>query len=225
MPGTARFASLSLGAIREPRAKFIAPAANGFVTHHDAALEEQLFNVAQAQLKPEIPANGTTDHHRREAMAVIERFRLFHLPILRDHLGNVTKPPADLQGESFISLCHGDGTRAQIDEVFLRAGVERTLAIEAQYSAICCEMVRCGMGVTLTHPIVARDFAGPDIAVRRFSPAVPFSTYLLFPPHQPRERLASAFTEVLRSLHNELIAEINTSAATPRRMQSVTPHK
>jgi hypothetical protein len=92
MPGTARFASHSLGAIREPRAKFIAPAANGFVTHHDAALEEQLFNVAQAQLKPEIPANGTTDHHRREAMAVIERFRLFHLPILRDHLGNVTKP-------------------------------------------------------------------------------------------------------------------------------------
>jgi DNA-binding transcriptional LysR family regulator len=133
--------------------------------------------------------------------------------------------PADLQGESFISLCHGDGTRAQIDDVFLRAGVERVLAIEAQYSAICCEMVRCGMGVTLTHPIVARDFTGPDIAIRRFSPAVPFPTYLLFPPHQPRERLASAFTEVLRSLHNELIAEINTSAATPRRMQSVTPHK
>jgi DNA-binding transcriptional LysR family regulator len=115
--------------------------------------------------------------------------------------------------------------RAQIDDVFLRAGVERVLAIEAQYSAICCEMVRCGMGVTLTHPIVARDFTGPDIAIRRFSPAVPFPTYLLFPPHQPRERLASAFTEVLRSLHNELIAEINTSAATPRRMQSVTPHK
>src|SRR5258707_2986107 len=55
----------------------------------------ELFAVersAQAQLKPEIPANGTTDHHHREAMAVIERFRLFHLPILRDHLGNVTKP-------------------------------------------------------------------------------------------------------------------------------------
>jgi len=116
--------------------------------------------------------------------------------------------PADLQGESFISLCHGDGTRSQMDEVFARAGVERVLAIESQYTAMGCEMVRCGMGVTLAHPIVARDFLGPGIAVRRFLPEVLFSNYLLFPPHRPRERIASAFVEVLRDLHNEFIAEM-----------------
>ncbi|MPW23230.1 LysR family transcriptional regulator [Paraburkholderia sp. CNPSo 3157] len=115
--------------------------------------------------------------------------------------------PADLQGESFISLCHGDGTRAQMDEVFVRAGVERVLAIEAQYSAICCEMVRCGMGVTLAHPVVARDFAGPDIAIRPFSPAVLFPTWLLFPPHRPRERLASAFVDVLRAEHDQVVKD------------------
>ncbi|MDR3095799.1 MAG: LysR family transcriptional regulator [Paraburkholderia sp.] len=109
--------------------------------------------------------------------------------------------PADLAGESFVSLCHGDGTRAQMDEVFERAGVERVLAIEAQYSAICCEMVRCGMGVTLAHPIVALDFAGPDIVIKPFSPAILFPMYLLFPPHRPRERLASAFVEVLAAEH------------------------
>jgi hypothetical protein len=92
MPGTARFAPGCLDAMREPCAEFIAPAAHGFVTHHDATLEQQLFNVAQAQLKSKVPTNDTTDHHRWEAMPVIERFRLFHLPILRDHLGNVTKP-------------------------------------------------------------------------------------------------------------------------------------
>jgi DNA-binding transcriptional LysR family regulator len=115
--------------------------------------------------------------------------------------------PADLNGESFISLCHGDGTRSQMDEVFVRAGVERVLAIEAQYTAICCEMVRCGMGVTLSGPIVAADFAGPDIAIRPFSPAIMFPTYLLFPPHRPRERLAAAFVDVLRGLHDEIVAE------------------
>ncbi|SIT51087.1 Transcriptional regulator, LysR family [Paraburkholderia piptadeniae] len=115
--------------------------------------------------------------------------------------------PADLRSESFISLCHGDGTRAQMDEVFVRAGVERVLAIEAQYSAICCEMVRCGMGVTLAHPVVARDFAGPDIAIRPFSPAVLFPTWLLFPPHRPRERLASAFVEVLRAEHDQVVKD------------------
>jgi DNA-binding transcriptional LysR family regulator len=116
--------------------------------------------------------------------------------------------PADLQGESFISLCHGDGTRAQMDEVFVRAGVERKLAIEAQYTAICCELVRCGMGVTLAHPGVALDFAGPDIAIRPFSPAVMFPMYLLFPPNQPRERLAAAFVEVLRTEHEEVMEKL-----------------
>ncbi|MFM0528984.1 LysR substrate-binding domain-containing protein [Paraburkholderia strydomiana] len=116
--------------------------------------------------------------------------------------------PEDLEGESFISLCHGDGTRALMDEVFLRAGVQRVLAIEAQYTAMCCEMVRHGMGVTLAHPIVARDYAGPDIAIRPFAPATRFQTYLLFPPHRPRERLALAFVEVLRGLHDELLAEV-----------------
>ena len=135
-----------------------------------------------------------------------------------------TKPsikPSDLEGESFISLCHGDGTRAQMDEVFARAGVQRVLAIEAQYTAICCELVRCGMGVTLAHPVVARDFAGPDIAIRPFSPAVLFPTYLLFPPHRPRERLASAFVEVLREEHDELIGKMKDIVpdSTPKRVR------
>jgi DNA-binding transcriptional LysR family regulator len=110
--------------------------------------------------------------------------------------------PEDFQGEPFISLCHGDGTRAQMDEAFERAGVERILAID---SAICCEMVRCGMGVTLAHPVVAHDFAGPGIEIRPFKPSVMFPTYLLFPPHQPRDRLTLEFVELLRKEHNELL--------------------
>lgn len=117
--------------------------------------------------------------------------------------------PADLAGESFVSLCHGDGTRAQMDEVFERAGVERVLAIEAQYSGICCEMVRCGMGVTLAHPVVARDFSGPEIEIRPFSPAILFPMYLLFPPHRPRERLASAFVEVLAAEHEATLGALS----------------
>ncbi|MFM0289441.1 LysR substrate-binding domain-containing protein [Paraburkholderia megapolitana] len=114
--------------------------------------------------------------------------------------------PRDLQGEPFVSLCHGDGTRAQTDEVFERAGVERVMAIEAQYTAICCEMVRCGLGVTLAHPIVAQDFIGPGIAIRPFSPAVMFPIYLLYPPHQPRSHLTQEFVEVLRKTHDDRLA-------------------
>jgi len=125
--------------------------------------------------------------------------------------------PEDFQGEPFISLCHGDGTRALMDEAFERAGVERVLAIEAQYSAICCEMVRCGMGVTLAHPVVAHDFAGPDIEIRPFKPSVMFPTYLLFPPHQPRDRLTLEFVELLRKEHNELLESLEKPRRSSRR--------
>jgi DNA-binding transcriptional LysR family regulator len=80
------------------------------------------------------------------------------------------------------------------------------MAIEAQYSAICCEMVRCGMGVTLSHPIVAQDFAGPGIEIRPFTPAVLFPIYLLFPPHQPRTRLTMEFVDILRETHDDRMA-------------------
>lgn len=92
MPGTARFALSDPDAMHELRAKFIASVAHGFVTHHYAAVEQQFFNVAQAQLKPKVPANGTTDHHCRKAMNAIERFVFFISRILRDHHGDVTRP-------------------------------------------------------------------------------------------------------------------------------------
>lgn len=117
--------------------------------------------------------------------------------------------PRDFEGEPFISLCHGDGTRALMDDVFSRAGVNRVLAIEAQYAAICCEMVRCGMGMTLAHPIVAMDVAGPEIAIRPFLPEVMFPTYLLFPPHQPRSRLVVEFVKLLRDEHSARVAAFN----------------
>ncbi|MGI4985194.1 MAG: LysR substrate-binding domain-containing protein [Janthinobacterium lividum] len=117
--------------------------------------------------------------------------------------------PEDFAGERFVSLCNGDGTRALMDDVFARAGVERVLAIEAQYTAICCEMVRCGMGVTLSHPIVARDFAGPDIAIRPFRPSIMFPIYLLFPPHQPRTRLSVEFIDLLRREHDAALGQLD----------------
>ena len=121
----------------------------------------------------------------------------------------------DFEGEAFVSLCNGDGTRTLMDEVFERAGVSRILATEGQYSAICCEMVRVGMGITLAHPIVARDFAGPDIVIRRFLPETLFPMYWLYPPRQPRGRLTLAFAEQVKEILAEAMAEAERLADLP----------
>ncbi len=76
----------------EARTEFIAPASDRFVADHNPALEQQLFDITQAELKPEIPAHRATDDSRRKAMTVVKRFCILHHAILLDHLSNVTTP-------------------------------------------------------------------------------------------------------------------------------------
>lgn len=66
---------------------------------------------------------------------------------------------SDLDGEAFISLTHGDGTRADIDAAFEPDG--RKLTLETPYAATICTMV--GMG--LVHCVIEMapdEFAAMD---------------------------------------------------------------
>jgi DNA-binding transcriptional LysR family regulator len=111
----------------------------------------------------------------------------------------------DLEGEAFVSLCHGDGTRALVDGLFEQAGVERVMAVEAQYSAINCEMVALGMGITLAHPMVARDYQHLDVEVRPFRPDILFPTYVIWPVAQARTALAEEFVETLKAYYRGVL--------------------
>jgi hypothetical protein len=78
--------------VSEALAKLIAPASDCLVCHGHTALEEQFLDVAQAQLKAEIPAHSATDDFGWETVTVIERFRFLHHAILRDGASNLTTP-------------------------------------------------------------------------------------------------------------------------------------
>src|SRR5579864_7983279 len=108
---------------REARTELIAPASDRFVADDNPALEQQFFDITQAELKPEIPAYRATDDRRRKAMTVVKRFCILHHPILLDHLCNVTVPCAVIlavsnskQGRNLRQRCHhfpsGDGNSA-----------------------------------------------------------------------------------------------------------------
>src|SRR3546814_10382676 len=49
--------------------------------------------------------------------------------------------PADLAGEPFISLMHGDRTRRRVDRIFEDAGVKRDLVVETQYAITHCNQI------------------------------------------------------------------------------------
>ena len=111
----------------------------------------------------------------------------------------------DLEGQAFVSLCHGDGTRSLVDGLFEQAGVERVMAVEAQYSAINCEMVALGMGVTLAHPLVAKDYRHRDIVIKPFRPDILFPTYVIWPTAQTRTQLAEEFVDTLKAYYRDAV--------------------
>jgi len=116
--------------------------------------------------------------------------------------------PADLAGESFISMAHGDGLRAAVDAVF--AGDDhRILHFETPYGATICQMVGRGLGVSIVNPLVARSYRHMGIVVRPFRPRVPFVSYVLMSRHRPANVLVDRFHGLL----NEVIAsELQTLA-------------
>lgn len=63
-----------------------------FIRHDHATFEQQLLDVVQAQVEPEIPEHCATDDDGGETMTVIEQFCIVHCAVLRDRPSNVTTP-------------------------------------------------------------------------------------------------------------------------------------
>lgn len=101
--------------------------------------------------------------------------------------------PADLAGESFISMSHGDGLRAAVDAAFA-ADDERVMHFETPYGATICKLVGLGLGVGIVNPLVAREHAA-EVVVRPFHPQIPFVSYLLLARNRPVNVLVDRFTE------------------------------
>jgi DNA-binding transcriptional LysR family regulator len=111
--------------------------------------------------------------------------------------------PADLAGESFISMSHGDGLRAAVDAAFADDD-RRVMHFETPYGATICKMVGLGLGVGIVNPLVARMHAA-EVVVRPFRPRIPFVSYLLLARNRPANVLADRFIERLMEL---IVAEM-----------------
>jgi DNA-binding transcriptional LysR family regulator len=114
--------------------------------------------------------------------------------------------PADLAGESFISMAHGDGLRAAVDAAF--AGDDRRIMhFETPYGATICQMVGLGLGVGVVNPLVARIHGHTGILVRPFRPRVPFVNYLLLARNRPANGLVDRFNALVEEV---IAAEVGT---------------
>jgi DNA-binding transcriptional LysR family regulator len=111
--------------------------------------------------------------------------------------------PADLAGETFLSVAKPDSVRKRVDQIFNEAGITRKMNIETSYSSIICSLVAIDMGVAIVNPLATLDYQKAAIVTRPFEPPVSCEGLLIFPKGRPTNRLVREFTEVLRQLAQE----------------------
>jgi DNA-binding transcriptional LysR family regulator len=149
---------------------------------HDLGLTERSLAPPGTRLEPLLAAD--------EVCVLPRGHRLAGKRLLR---------PADFQGERFVSLAPSDPYRLQMDEIFLRHGVERRLVAETDSAVSVCRMVQEGLGAAIVNPLTAAGFRGRGVVLRPFSVAIPFRVSLVRPEFRPSNPLVEDFVAELRA--------------------------
>ncbi|MHA7777340.1 LysR substrate-binding domain-containing protein [Roseibium sp. M-1] len=110
--------------------------------------------------------------------------------------------PALLKDCPIVGLAPEDQARHRFDTAMKRAGVTPRYIIETPNAATVCALVLTGDAVGFVNPLVVRQFLQDGLVLRPFSPAVPFRTYMLFPPNSQKSRLVKDFVGELMKLRN-----------------------
>ena len=105
---------------------------------------------------------------------------------------------SDLAGVPMLMISDYSYLRQRIMQNFEDAGVEPEIIFESSFSAPICAMVAQGSGVSVLDPLTARAYAGDQLVVREFEPAVPYELKLVLPAGQPLGDRAEAFIALLR---------------------------
>jgi DNA-binding transcriptional LysR family regulator len=125
--------------------------------------------------------------------------------------------PELLSGAPFISLFKQHATHYSLASAFASANAAWNVVVECRLFATCCALASGGAGVAVVDPITASDYAGRNVVVRPFSPAIRYEVALLFPTERLGSALLDDFVALLREHLNPFLAKTEQEAmAGPR---------
>jgi DNA-binding transcriptional LysR family regulator len=145
---------------------------------------------------------GITDSQLHHPSIVFEPFRRAsaHAIMRMDH-PLAAKPELcldDLTGLNFVALTRRFSVRSTLDRIFADAVGGPKIVAEAATSAIACELVRRGMGLTIINPFPVAFGAGIDLAIRPFLPKIWFESCFVLSAAGPPPQHARRFMDFLR---------------------------
>lgn len=111
-------------------------------------------------------------------------------PLARRALVSVS----ELAEETFVDYTPGWGTRTIADQLFARAGVERSIGIEVPDSSIHASLVRAGLGVAILPESMIESAGLAGVPLR---PAATFSVAFVVVADRPPSPVTQAFADLV----------------------------
>jgi DNA-binding transcriptional LysR family regulator len=104
----------------------------------------------------------------------------------------------ELADEPFVDYSPGWGTRTVADQLFARAGVERSIGIEVPDSSIHASLVRAGLGVAILPESMVADAGLTGVPLR---PTATFSVAFIVAADRPLSPVTQAFADLVATTH------------------------
>jgi DNA-binding transcriptional LysR family regulator len=104
---------------------------------------------------------------------------------------------SELAGETFVDFTPGWGTRAVADQLFARAGVERSIGIEVPDGSIHASLVRAGLGLAILPESMIADAGLTGVPLR---PAATFSVAFIVAADRPPSPVTRAFADLVTAV-------------------------
>ncbi len=105
----------------------------------------------------------------------------------------------DLENESFVSYLPDSKFRFEVDVIFEKAGITRTLQYEARTTDAICRLVAEGLGVSIIVTMGTLPGAGDDFSLAPFELDIPFNGALIWSRQKTMSAVAKDFLEMVQS--------------------------
>ena len=105
---------------------------------------------------------------------------------------------SELAGEPFVDHMPGWGTRTAADQLFARAGVERSIGIEVPDASIQASLVHAGLGLALLPESMIADAGLVGVPLR---PAATFTVAFIVAAGRPLPPVTQAFADLVTTTH------------------------
>jgi DNA-binding transcriptional LysR family regulator len=104
----------------------------------------------------------------------------------------------ELADEPFVDFTPGWGTRTIADQLFARAGVERSIGIEVPDGSVHAALVRAGLGLAILPQSMIEDAGLTGVPLR---PTATFSVAFVVAAARPLSPVTQAFSDLVRATH------------------------